>query len=93
MVNEDTQGNVRQLQAEVRKLKEQLANALSQTHITDITPEDQQTGTQSAGHSDREVSYKGQFIQAMQFWKKGQEEKKVTSLKMFHFCNVTENKV
>ncbi|XP_056596432.1 kinesin-like protein KIF15-A isoform X2 [Triplophysa dalaica] len=76
MVNEDTQGNVRQLQAEVRKLKELLANALSQTHITDITPEDQQTGTQSAGHSDREVSYKGQFIQAMQFWKKGQEEKK-----------------
>ncbi|KAA0724089.1 Kinesin-like protein KIF15-A [Triplophysa tibetana] len=71
MVNEDTQGNVRQLQAEVRKLKEQLANALSQTHITDIMPEDQQTG-----QSDREVSYKGQFIQAMHFWKKGQEEKK-----------------
>uniref|UniRef100_A0A668AF85 Kinesin family member 15 n=1 Tax=Myripristis murdjan TaxID=586833 RepID=A0A668AF85_9TELE len=29
MINEDTQGNVRQLQAEVKKLKEQLAQALS----------------------------------------------------------------
>ena len=29
MINEDTQGNVRQLQAEVKKLKEQLAQALA----------------------------------------------------------------
>uniref|UniRef100_A0A8C0YIF2 Kinesin motor domain-containing protein n=1 Tax=Cyprinus carpio carpio TaxID=630221 RepID=A0A8C0YIF2_CYPCA len=57
MVNEDTQGNVRQLQAEVRKLKEQLAHALSQAGVI-------------------EVSYKTQFIQAMSFWKKAQEEKK-----------------
>ncbi|XP_073688480.1 kinesin-like protein KIF15 [Garra rufa] len=71
MVNEDTQGNVRQLQAEVRKLKEQLANALSQARITEVTPTDQETA-----HSDTEVSYKTQFIQAMNFWKKAQEEKK-----------------
>ncbi|XP_073724476.1 kinesin-like protein KIF15 isoform X1 [Misgurnus anguillicaudatus] len=71
MVNEDTQGNVRQLQAEVRKLKEQLANALSQTLITELQPANQQTG-----QSDQEVSYKAQFIQAMHFWKKSQEEKK-----------------
>uniref|UniRef100_A0A8C1UJP6 Kinesin family member 15 n=1 Tax=Cyprinus carpio TaxID=7962 RepID=A0A8C1UJP6_CYPCA len=57
MVNEDTQGNVSQLQAEVRKLKEQLAHALSQAGVI-------------------EVSYKTQFIQAMSFWKKAQEEKK-----------------
>uniref|UniRef100_A0A8C1LBL6 Kinesin family member 15 n=1 Tax=Cyprinus carpio TaxID=7962 RepID=A0A8C1LBL6_CYPCA len=62
MVNEDTQGNVRQLQAEVRKLKEQLAHALSQAGVIEVTPSDQQTGTQ--------------FIQAMSFWKKAQEEKK-----------------
>uniref|UniRef100_A0A8C1LC96 Kinesin family member 15 n=1 Tax=Cyprinus carpio TaxID=7962 RepID=A0A8C1LC96_CYPCA len=66
MVNEDTQGNVRQLQAEVRKLKEQLAHALSQAGVIEVTPSDQQTG----------VSYKTQFIQAMSFWKKAQEEKK-----------------
>lgn len=29
IINEDTQGNVRQLQAEVKKLKEQLAHALA----------------------------------------------------------------
>ncbi|KAI7811668.1 kinesin-like protein KIF15-A isoform X2 [Triplophysa rosa] len=77
MVNEDTQGNVRQLQAEVRKLKEQLANALSQTHITEITLADQHTG-----QSDIEVSHKAQFVQAMHFWKKGQEEKKALQEKV-----------
>ncbi|XP_077067426.1 kinesin-like protein KIF15 isoform X2 [Siphateles boraxobius] len=76
MVNEDTQGNVRQLQAEVRKLKEQLANALSQGRIVELTPTDQQTD------SDPEVSYKTQFIQAMSFWKKGQEEKKALQQKV-----------
>lgn len=45
MVNEDTQGNVRQLQAEVRKLKEQLANALSHGRIVELTPTDSQSGT------------------------------------------------
>uniref|UniRef100_A0A8C1QR94 Kinesin family member 15 n=1 Tax=Cyprinus carpio TaxID=7962 RepID=A0A8C1QR94_CYPCA len=40
MVNEDTQGNVRQLQAEVRKLKEQLAHALSQAGVIEVTPSD-----------------------------------------------------
>lgn len=44
MVNEDTRGNVGQLQAEVRKLKEQLANALSQAGVIEVTPSDQQTG-------------------------------------------------
>lgn len=36
MINEDTQGSVRQLQAELKKLKEQLAQALSgQPHMGD----------------------------------------------------------
>uniref|UniRef100_A0A8B9K5I3 Kinesin-like protein n=1 Tax=Astyanax mexicanus TaxID=7994 RepID=A0A8B9K5I3_ASTMX len=39
MINEDTQGNVKQLQAEVKKLKEQLANALSSRHnINELAP-------------------------------------------------------
>lgn len=41
IINEDTQGNVRQLQAEVKKLKEQLAHALaSQAEVCgkDVAP-------------------------------------------------------
>lgn len=54
MVNEDTQGNVRQLQAEVKKLKEQLANALSQARTVEITPTDQRTGTHTLQSSHRQ---------------------------------------
>ncbi|TRY85885.1 hypothetical protein DNTS_011911 [Danionella cerebrum] len=77
MVNEDTQGNVRQLQAEVRKLKEQLASALSQAPALQMTP-----GVPESDHSDPKVSYKPQFIQAMSFWKKAQEEKKTLQEKV-----------
>lgn len=37
MVNEDTQGNVSQLQAEVKKLKEQLAQLTSVPSMHDIS--------------------------------------------------------
>lgn len=37
MVNEDTQGNVNQLQAEVKKLKEQLAQLTSVPSMRDIS--------------------------------------------------------
>lgn len=37
MVNEDTQGNVRQLQAEVKKLKDQLAQLTSVPSMRDIS--------------------------------------------------------
>lgn len=77
MVNEDTQGNVRQLQAEVRKLKEQLANALSQGRIVELAPTDA-----TSDQSEPEVSYKTQFIQAMNFWKKIHEEKKALQQKV-----------
>ncbi|XP_026095268.1 kinesin-like protein KIF15 isoform X1 [Carassius auratus] len=76
MVNEDTQGNVSQLQAEVRKLKEQLAQALSQARVIETTPSDQHTAHTS------ELSYKTQFIQAMSIWKKAQEDKKALQEKV-----------
>lgn len=41
IINEDTQGNVKQLQAEVKKLKEQLAQALTSQPVDygrDVAP-------------------------------------------------------
>ncbi|KAM6961222.1 kinesin-like protein KIF15 [Aplochiton taeniatus] len=75
MVNEDTQGNVRQLQAEVKKLKEQLSQALA-------APQDQDEdlslgGPQQVPSVDvfSDASYKLQFMQAVRLWKKREEER------------------
>uniref|UniRef100_A0A8C5CVS2 Kinesin motor domain-containing protein n=1 Tax=Gadus morhua TaxID=8049 RepID=A0A8C5CVS2_GADMO len=61
MINEDSQGNVRQLQAEVKKLKELLA---AQTSMG-LSPSNEHP----------EVSYKGKFLQAIGLWKKREDEK------------------
>uniref|UniRef100_A0A8C4GT72 Kinesin motor domain-containing protein n=1 Tax=Dicentrarchus labrax TaxID=13489 RepID=A0A8C4GT72_DICLA len=64
IINEDTQGNVRQLQAEVKKLKEQLSQAL----------------LFSSGPSNEiqhNVSYKAKFMAAVRLWKKREEEKRM----------------
>lgn len=56
MINEDTHGNVKQLQAEVKKLKEQLALAVSTRHnITELAPGGPQlhTGTGTHTHTVR----------------------------------------
>uniref|UniRef100_A0A7N6ABK4 Kinesin motor domain-containing protein n=1 Tax=Anabas testudineus TaxID=64144 RepID=A0A7N6ABK4_ANATE len=69
IINEDTQGNVRQLQAEVKKLKEQLAEALASQAVeyrTDV-------------HVD---SYKAKFMAAIRLWKKREEEKRMLLQKM-----------
>uniref|UniRef100_A0A3B4H8R3 Kinesin family member 15 n=1 Tax=Pundamilia nyererei TaxID=303518 RepID=A0A3B4H8R3_9CICH len=64
-------GNVKQLQAEVKKLKEQLAQALTSQGVDygrDIT------------HHD--VSYKAKFMSAVRLWKKQDEEKKALLTKV-----------
>ncbi|XP_072859627.2 kinesin-like protein KIF15 isoform X1 [Pogona vitticeps] len=72
VINEDTQGNVKQLQAEVKKLKEQLALlALGQSvHDTSLSTD---TRAHDAGHID----YRNRFLQAMLFLEKSESEKKV----------------
>uniref|UniRef100_A0A6Q2WWH7 Kinesin-like protein n=1 Tax=Esox lucius TaxID=8010 RepID=A0A6Q2WWH7_ESOLU len=67
MINEDTQGNVRQLQAEVKKLKELLAQALSRCVI--VSPEPTKCGV--------DASYKTKFLQAVRLWKKRENDKQM----------------
>uniref|UniRef100_A0A8B9V3F9 Kinesin family member 15 n=1 Tax=Anas zonorhyncha TaxID=75864 RepID=A0A8B9V3F9_9AVES len=64
VVNEDTQGNVNQLQAEVKKLKEQLAQLTSVPSMRAI-----ENGKNS-------INYMNNFIEAMLFWEKSEGEKK-----------------
>ncbi|KAM9477578.1 kinesin-like protein KIF15 isoform 2-T2 [Clarias gariepinus] len=80
MINEDTQGNVKQLQAEVKKLKEQLALALSTRHnSTELAPGGPQLLTAA---SEVEPPYKTHFLQAVRLWRRREEEKKVLQEKV-----------
>ncbi|KAM4625881.1 kinesin-like protein KIF15 [Polymixia lowei] len=81
MINEDTQGNVRQLQAEVKKLKEQLAQALSSQALTvdhgrDVAPGGPKPSTGPFTEVHLDVSYKAKFMEAVRLWKKHEDEKK-----------------
>ncbi|KAM9341282.1 kinesin-like protein KIF15 [Symphorus nematophorus] len=76
IINEDTQGNVRQLQAEVKKLKEQLAQALASQAVDygrDVAP----GGTKLPMETQQDVSYRAKFIAAVRLWRKREEEKKM----------------
>nr|XP_020743205.1 kinesin-like protein KIF15 [Odocoileus virginianus texanus] len=66
VVNEDTQGNVTQLQAEVKRLKEQLAQLTS----GQMLPESLHTVDKD------ETNYIKYFREAMLFFKKSEQEKK-----------------
>ncbi|XP_072532827.1 kinesin-like protein KIF15 [Salminus brasiliensis] len=78
MINEDTQGNVKQLQAEVKKLKEQLANALLGRHsINELAPGGPQPHT-----GEYSLPYKTRFLQAVRLWKKREDEKKALQEKV-----------
>ncbi|XP_062378066.1 kinesin-like protein KIF15 [Sardina pilchardus] len=83
MINEDTQGNVRQLQAEVKKLKEQLAQSLlSHRHqAVDSAPGGPQLYIGSPDAQER-LSFRDQFKVAVILWKKCEDEKKVLQQKL-----------
>ncbi|XP_068092421.1 kinesin-like protein KIF15 [Hyperolius riggenbachi] len=71
VVNEDTQGNVSQLQAEVKKLKEQLSQLLSGQMPQDIS-------VARAPSLDENVGdYMNNFLEAMMLLEKSETEKKV----------------
>ncbi|XP_029864798.1 kinesin-like protein KIF15 isoform X3 [Aquila chrysaetos chrysaetos] len=71
VVNEDTQGNVSQLQAEVKKLKEQLAQLTSVPSMRDMSVPQ---GAVEKGKNN--INYMNNFLEAMLFWEKSEGEKK-----------------
>lgn len=71
VVNEDTQGNVNQLQAEVKKLKEQLAQLTSVPSMRDIS-----VAQGAIENGKNSINYMNNFIEAMLFWEKSEGEKK-----------------
>ncbi|XP_030574853.1 kinesin-like protein KIF15 [Archocentrus centrarchus] len=80
VINEDTQGNVKQLQAEVKKLKEQLAQALAAQGVDcgrDVAPGGPELHLGPCIKTHQDVSYKAKFMAAVRLWKKQDEEKKM----------------
>ncbi|KAI6074717.1 Kinesin-like protein KIF15 isoform X1 [Aix galericulata] len=72
VVNEDTQGNVNQLQAEVKKLKEQLAQLTSVPSMRGIS-----VAQGAIENGKNSINYMNNFIEAMLFWEKSEGEKKM----------------
>ncbi|CAJ0965933.1 unnamed protein product [Ranitomeya imitator] len=70
VVNEDTQGNVSQLQAEVKKLKEQLSQLLSGQMPQDISI------ARAPSMDENSTDYMNNFLEAMMLLEKSDTEKK-----------------
>ncbi|XP_042356608.1 kinesin-like protein KIF15-A [Plectropomus leopardus] len=85
IINEDTQGNVRQLQAEVKKLKEQLAQALASRSVDygrDVAPGGPELPRGPYNENQHDVSYKAKFMAAVRLWRKREEEKRMLQEKV-----------
>ncbi|KAK2517495.1 hypothetical protein Q9233_013087 [Columba guinea] len=72
VVNEDTQGNVSQLQAEVKKLKDQLAQLTSVPSMRHVS-----VSQGAVDEGKNSVNYMSNFLEAMLFWEKSEGEKKM----------------
>ncbi|KAK2826058.1 hypothetical protein Q5P01_020272 [Channa striata] len=83
IINEDTQGNVRQLQAEVKKLKEQLAHALDNRR--DVAPGGSELPLGPSIKNHHDLSYKAKFVAAIHLWKQREEEKRMLLQKLAKF--------
>ncbi|XP_055985479.1 kinesin-like protein KIF15 [Sorex fumeus] len=82
VVNEDTQGNVNQLQAEVKRLKEQVVQLMSR-----------QSASESLQTRDKdETNYMKYFQEAMLFFKKSEQEKKTLLGKITQLEDLTLKK-
>ncbi|XP_035465238.1 kinesin-like protein KIF15-A isoform X1 [Scophthalmus maximus] len=80
VINEDTQGNVRQLQAEVKKLKEQLVQALASHTVgygRDSAPGGPELPMGPSAEIQHDFFYKAKFMAAVRLWRKRDEEKRM----------------
>ncbi|XP_073534249.1 kinesin-like protein KIF15 isoform X1 [Phyllobates terribilis] len=87
VVNEDTQGNVSQLQAEVKKLKEQLSQLLSGQMPQDISI------ARAPSMDENSADYMNNFLEAMMLLEKSDTEKKALLQKVAQLedlCNKKE---
>ncbi|XP_040287817.1 kinesin-like protein KIF15 [Bufo bufo] len=87
VVNEDTQGNVSQLQAEVKKLKEQLSQLLSGQMPQDISI------ARAPSTDENSADYMNNFLEAMMLLEKSDSEKKALIQKVARLedlCNKKE---
>ncbi|XP_077160373.1 kinesin-like protein KIF15 isoform X2 [Paroedura picta] len=72
VVNEDTQGNVKQLQSELKKLKEQLALLTSEKYLHDAS-----ISIATIPHDVENMDFMNRFLEAMLFLEKSESERKV----------------
>uniref|UniRef100_A0A3P9J347 Kinesin family member 15 n=1 Tax=Oryzias latipes TaxID=8090 RepID=A0A3P9J347_ORYLA len=80
VINEDTQGNVRQLQAEVRKLKEQLAQVQGYQgvqHSRDVAPGGPEFSMGLSVENHQDPQNQAKYMSAVRLWKKTEEERKM----------------
>ncbi|XP_034531581.1 kinesin-like protein KIF15-A [Notolabrus celidotus] len=85
IINEDTQGNVRQLQAEVKKLKEQLAQVLASQgadYGRDMAPGGPEIPMVPSVGNQQGGFYKTKFLSAIRLWRKREEEKRMLTEKV-----------
>ncbi|XP_074547474.1 kinesin-like protein KIF15 [Halichoeres trimaculatus] len=85
IINEDTQGNVRQLQAEVKKLKEQLAQVLAcqgADYGRDVAPGGPELPRVPTTGNQQDGFYKAKFLAAIGLWRKREQEKRTLNEKV-----------
>ncbi|XP_053570320.1 kinesin-like protein KIF15 [Bombina bombina] len=76
IINEDTQGNVSQLQAEVKKLKDQLSQLLSGQTLQDISIARASCTSMDESITKNIGDYMNHFLEAMMLLEKSDNEKK-----------------
>ncbi|XP_062926169.1 kinesin-like protein KIF15 [Mobula hypostoma] len=90
IVNEDTQGNVHQLQAEIKKLKEQLFELSKGQIIREAEARGETVPVE--GHNADDGEWKDRFLQAMLLWEKSEHQNQTLMEKIGELKDVCSKK-